>query len=135
MLEKIWPDSFTHWKIKSTKRNAVLCKVNYGHTEFGLYWKIQYPNSKIDYLPAVFPRDEKGQIQMPSILESTHWTLNQTEIDCGFEFTFKEREAKTYAELLKQAHRGTPDDDNTIFAEKFEPHPLARLIPIFAIAF
>jgi hypothetical protein len=134
MLEKIWPMSFTHWKIKSTKRNAVLCKVTRGFEELGLYWKFQSPNPKFDYFPAVVPRDENGQIKAEPFWEATKWQRDGTRDRCDFDFNFREGEAKINAELLKQIDRGTEDYDDTIFVEKFEPHLLARLIPIFALA-
>jgi hypothetical protein len=163
MLEKIWPKSFTHWEIQSTKRNAVLCKVARGNKELGLFWKFQSPDAEFDYSPAVYPRDDKGQIKMSSddclpAFDSVRYgafllgkDLNETEgprdpkspilyfeghyNDYEFDRNFKEGDVKTYAELLKQVDRGTKDYDDTIFVQKFEPHPLARLIPIFALAF
>ena len=134
MLEKIWPNSFTHWNVKSTKRNAVLCKVTKISKELGLFWKFQSPNAEFTYLPAVFQRDDKGQIKMTSgwaqdraflvdygrvPQDSRRKSLyyENTE-DFDFHFNFKEGEAKTYAELLKQVDRGTEEFRRYYFCSK-----------------
>jgi hypothetical protein len=159
MLEKIWPKSFTHWEIKSTKRNAVLCEVTKISKELGLFWKFNSPNSEFAYLPAVFPRDDKGQIKMSgewkdersllidfgrrpqdprqdwAIHDGVICTRGEVEELYRFKFNFKEGEAKAYAELLKQADRGTEDYDDTIFVQKIEPPLTERLKPFIALAF
>ena len=53
----------------------------------------------------------------------------------SFRFDFKEGEAKTYAELLKQVDKETIDYDDTIFVQKIEPPLTERLKPSFAFVF
>jgi hypothetical protein len=155
MLEKIWPDSFTHWKVTSSKKNAVLCEVTKIRKELGLFWKFNSPNSEFAYLPAVFPRDDKGQIKMSSdwkedrsllidfgrkpddLASHDHVLCRREEVEelYSFRFNFKEGAAKAYAELLKQVDRGTEDYDDTIFVQKIEPSTSERLKPVLVLPF
>src|ERR1017187_2688076 len=60
MLEQIWPESFTHWKVMSAKNNAVLCEIFKIKNRIGLFWQFESPNSEFAFLPAEISRDENG---------------------------------------------------------------------------
>ena len=142
---------------KKHQENAVLCEVSKASKELGLAWKFQSPDSEFAYLPAVFPRDDKGQIKMSdewkadrslltdigrkpqdprqdwAIHNGVIYTRGEVEELYSFKFNFKEGEAKAYAELLKQADRGTEDFDDTIFVQKIEPSISERLKPVLVL--
>ena len=158
MLREMEPNGFIHWKIFSSQKDARLCEVKFRGVSLGVFWKYNSPDAQNVFEAAVVPRDRNGNFIMTE--EWKEWRLplldygrplpaNQggcfmpdgfyskarLESLYSFRYDFTESEAHTYAQLITQAVRNTPDEDESITVQKHTPQKVDKAFAIAPTAF
>ena len=157
MLEKIWPNSFKHWRVTSKKHNAILCQVSTPSKSLGLFWECQSPDAEFSYLPAFPIYDDTGCITMTDdwIRDTGHLLDCRKKIDHNtshgekdriissfsatenytFRYDFDRGQAANHVVMLKRLWKGTPDADDVVRAVEFNPSTEAKSKPLVTLVF
>lgn len=138
-----------HWKIKSGKNQATLCSITIARQLFssntkddlGLFWEFERPDAEFHFLPATTPRgdlhDYSDIVSLPKKAGAypENFSLKQGIVNSEvfLKRRFSEDEARRLLMLLKEVGVGTPDYDDSIYIEHFEPTIGQRITMLFYI--